>query len=102
MEEVITSILAAEQKADEIIKNAADDAKNILIYSENSADEIREKAVADFKVRRKAAIEKAEQNAEKQYLEKVEQGEKQAAELIRSVESKKNAAATSILSKIVG
>ena len=102
MEEVISSILAAEAKADEIVKNAADDAKNIMIYSENTADEIREKAVVDFKEHRKAAIMDAEKQAESLYEKRIAEGEKQAKELVKSVENKKSAAAATILSKIVG
>lgn len=102
MEDTIKSILAAEKNADEIVKNAADDAKNILIYSENAADEIREKAVADFKDYRKQAIQSAEVEAEKLYLDRVSEGEKKAEELVKSVESKKSAVAEIILNKIVG
>ena len=102
MEEIITSILEAERRADDIVKNATDNAKNILIYAENNADEIREKAIVDFKAHRKDVLASAEKDAEALYYKKIAEGEGAAKELILSVEGKKTAAAEKILKKIIG
>ena len=102
MEEIITSILEAEKLADEIVKNAADSAKNIMIYAENNADEIREKAVNDFKAHRKAVIIEAEKNAEKSYAARIEQGKAEAKKLADGVSDKISAVANTILNGIIG
>ena len=102
MEEIITSILEAERRADDVVKNAVDNAKNILIYAENNADEIREKAVADFKAHRKEVLSAAEKEADELYLKKIAEGNAAAEKLVASVKDKKSAAAEKLLNKIIG
>lgn len=102
MEEIIGSILEAEKIADDIVKNAADNAKNILIYAENNADEIREKAITEFKSRRKEVLRFAEEQAEKLYAERVGEGRIKAEKTVLSAVAKKEAAAEKILKEIIG
>ena len=53
MNEIISSILEAEKKADEIITSAGLQAKSLVIEAEKKADRIRNDAVNDFKAFRK-------------------------------------------------
>lgn len=102
MEEIITSILEAERFADDVVKNAASNAKNIMVYAENTADAIREKAIADFKAHRKEVLISAEQEAETLYNKRIAEGKASAEKLVKSVKDKKSAAAEKVLSKIIG
>ena len=82
MNEVISSILTAEKKSEEIIKKAQADARSLKISSDRQAEEIKQKAVEDFKAYRAKELEKAEEDALSQYNKIVKAGEEKASAMI--------------------
>ena len=101
MNEIISSILEAEKKADEIITSAGLQAKSLVIEAEKKADKIRNDAVNDFKAFRKESIENADKKADKVYAEEIEGGNKKAAEIGESVKGKIDSVSDDIVKKII-
>lgn len=101
MNEIISSILEAEKKADEIITSAGLQAKSLVIEAEKKADKIRNDAVSDFKIFRKESVDNADKKADKVYAEEIESGNKKAAEIGESVKGKIDAVSDEIAKKII-
>ena len=102
MKEVITSILEAESKAEEIVKTAQDKSKELLLKGETEADELKEKTIAFVKAKRKDVLKGAEVEANKNYNARISQGEKKAEELINTAQDKIDAVAENIVKEIIG
>ena len=101
MEEIISSILEAEKHADEIVKSASEQSKNIIINADSSAEKIKADAIVKFKAERKAALLSAEEKAQKEYDAKIAEGEKDAALLVAATEKKIDNIAEKILKEII-
>lgn len=84
MNDVISSILEAEKKADEMIQKAQADAKALKISSDKKSEEIKETAINDFKSLRAVELDKAEKEALEKYQEIIKLGEKKADELVEN------------------
>lgn len=84
MNEIIASILDAEKKAEEIIKNSVENAKNIKSSADEEGEKIKNGAIAVFKVHRTAALKNAEQRAAQEYDSIVESGRLTAEEIVKS------------------
>ncbi len=82
MNEVISSILEAEKKAEETIIKAQTEARALKISSDKSAEEIKEKAIEDFKLLRLKELEKAEDVACVEYDKIIKAGEEKANALV--------------------
>ena len=67
MQEIIASILEAEKKADDIIKNSAEKSKDIKRTADDDGEKIKNGAIAVFKVHRAAEIKSAEKTADAEY-----------------------------------
>ncbi len=100
MNEIISSILEAESRAETILLQSAENSKKIIADADVRSDEIKERAVSVFKMHRKSEIKKAELRAEKLYGEKLCDGEKAAEELVKEANLNLDAAAQFILSKV--
>ena len=88
MNEIISSILEAEKKADEMINQAQAEARALKLYSDKMAEEIKVKTVQEFKTLRVIELEKAEKTAEEKYNEIIKVGEEKANAII--IEAKDN------------
>ena len=88
MNEVISSIIETEKKADEMINQAQADARALKLSSDKTAEEIKFQAVQDFKALRATELEKADKMAEEKYNEIIKLGEERANTLI--CEAKEN------------
>ena len=84
MNDVISSILEAEKKADEMIQKAQADAKALKISSDKKSEEIKETAINDFKSLRAVELDKAEKEALEKYQQIIKLGEKKADELVEN------------------
>lgn len=84
MNDVISSILEAEKKADEMIQKAQADAKALKISSDKKSEEIKETAINDFKSLRAVELDKAEKEALEKYQEIIKLGEKKADKLVEN------------------
>ncbi len=76
MDKIISSILDAEKKADEITDLLTEKAKDIVLSAEEKAEKIRESAILSSKAQKKKAIFSANEKAEEEYIKKINEGEK--------------------------
>ncbi len=102
MKEIISSILSAETKAEEIVKTAQDQAKQIILDANKSLDEIMETAVFDFKAHRKNEIIKAEILAGSKYNDRLSLGKKEAEKVSVEAQNKIDAVADYVVREILG
>ena len=99
MNEIINSILKAEQKASEIV---GEESKLIAIKGEENAEKERENAVSAFSEERKKALAEAEQKAEAAYCEILSDGKARAQALKNSCSDKIEGAAETAIGRIFG
>lgn len=97
MDNVISSILEAEKKADEIIASAAEKAKNIILEGESAAEKIRETAVWSFKAQKKGALLSAEKKASEEYNRIIETGKNKAQDVYTAAVKKSAKAADELI-----
>lgn len=102
MDEIISSILDAEKKAEEILKNSTETAKSIILEGEGKAEDIKSDAIATLRAQKKQIIIDAELEAEKRYQEIVLKGSKEADEIIESANSNVDKACDFIVKEILG
>ena len=81
MNEIIASILDAEKKAEEIVKNSIDKAKTIRQNADEEGEKIKNGTIAVFKLHRISALRDAEKRAAKEYDDIVESGKDMAKEI---------------------
>ena len=101
MNEIISSILDAENKAEEIVKKANEDAKKILLESENDAENIKNNAIYVQKVHASSSIKKANEKANEEYDKIILEGQKDAEKIVESAKPKMQEVANKILEKIL-
>ena len=101
MNEIIASILDAEKKAEEIVKNAAEKSKNIRANADIDGEKIKNGAVAVFKVHRASEIKGAERTAETEYDAVFNNGKLQAEELVKTASEKIDAFAEDVVKEII-
>ncbi len=102
MNEIINSILEAEKKSEEILKDASNNVKVISKECVAKSDSIKEEAITSFKLEKKKEIKSAEEKAEKEYNKKIETGVLEADSLINSVRSKIDNIVLDELKEIIG
>lgn len=88
MEEIISSVLQAEQRAEDIIKSAAEKAKVIREQGDKEAENIKNSAVAVAKLSRAKKLREAEKAASAEY-DKI-MGEQQEHISLLSAAARKN------------
>lgn len=81
LDQTISDILKAEAEADEIIKAANEDAKIMVANATAEAETRKNDVIASVKAERKAVVNSASEDGDKQYAEIIALGEKQAAKL---------------------
>lgn len=101
MNEIISSILEAENKAEEIVKKANEDAKKILLDSENDAEKIRNSAIYVQKVHASSSIKKANEKADEEYNKIILAGQDDAEKIIEVARPKMDEVVNKILEKIL-
>ena len=84
MQEIIASILDAEGKAEEIIKNASEKAKEIKRTADDDGEKIKNGAVAIFKLHRASDLKNAEKKADAEYDKILAQGQAEAEKISES------------------
>ena len=101
MNEIIASILEAEKRSEEIIKNAQLKAKAIRQNADEDSDKVKNNAVALFKVHRSAVLKDAEKKAADVYAEKIAEGTQYAEDLKNRSSDKINRFADEIAKEIL-
>lgn len=101
MNQLISSILETEKMAEEIVKNAQTQAKELIVSAGATAEEIKNKAVNDFKAYRIAEIEKAEKTACEKYDEIIKAGKSKADALIEQAKVNSVKVADKIIEGII-
>lgn len=101
MQEVISSILQAEKKAEEIIEKATLDAKAQRLSGDAEAEKIRNQAIDSFKAHRVSVLQKAEQDAETAYNDAVKKGKDQSAQKVELAKSNLIKAADYLVDKVI-
>lgn len=79
MVEIISSIIEAEEKADEKVKGANLTAREMKVSCDNACEKIRFDAIDEFKKHRSLSIKQAEKNAEAEYDRQIKLGEDKAS-----------------------
>ena len=102
MQEVIASILDAESKADEIIKNAAEKSKEIKRTADDDGEKIKSGAIAVFKVHRAAELNSAEKKADEEYQSILAEGVAEAENIAAKASKSVDKLAVEIVNKITG
>ena len=102
MNEIIASILDAEKKAEEIVKNSTEKAKAIKQSAEEEGEKMKNGAVAVFKLHRTAEIKDAEKRASKEYDAIIDDGKRRAEEIVKSAADKIDIYAEQVVKGITG
>ena len=102
MNEIIASILDAEKKAEEIVKNAAEKSKTIRANADIDGEKIKNGAVAVFKVHRASIIKDADCTEETEYDTVFNNGRAQAKEIIKTASAKADAFLEDVVKGIIG
>lgn len=102
MNEIIASILDAEQKAEEIVKNSTETSKRIKQSADEEGERIKNGAVAVFKLHRVSAIKDAEKLASKEYNAIIDDGKNRAEEISKTTADKIDFYAERIVKDITG
>lgn len=102
MQEVIASILDAEKKAEEILKNATEKAKTIRQTADENGEKIKNGAIAVFKLHRASALKTAETDANGEYDAILKAGENDAEEISKTSVNKIDEYADEIVKGITG
>ena len=102
MNEVIASILDAEQKAEEIVKLSLENSKKIKQDADFEADKIKNSAVTVFKIHRSAVLKDAEKKAEELYEKTIEDGKSYAEKIFSDAEKKAEKISDEIVKDIIG
>ena len=101
MQEIISSILQAEKKAEEIIENALSEAKSKKLAGDATAEQIKNSAVENFKANRVSVLSKAEQDAELAYNDAVRKGREESMGKVEQARANLFKAADFIVEKVV-
>jgi vacuolar-type H+-ATPase subunit H len=95
LKETVESIIAAEKQAEDIIKEALDEAKAMNAHAEQEAEKIKSEAVKSIRKERAKVMETAKAEAEENYRDIISLGRKKAevlsnADISKAVEIIKN------------
>ena len=101
VDQVIGSILEAEARADEIVKEANFRAKADLSAADEQAENIRENAIDASKKLRKEKLKQAETAAQARYLELMKEGNAQAEAVKTAARPRIEESAENIAKKVV-
>lgn len=101
MNEVISSIIDAESKADEIISLSIEKSKKIKAEGESQAENIKNSAIAHSKLHRASANKEAEERAENEYKEIISAGNEKAGQIISAARSKTESIATKVVEELL-
>lgn len=102
MVDAISSILEAEKKADQILKENNEQVKKIILDAEDVSEKIKERAIVSFKLHKKSRIKEAEKNAEEEYTKVIEEGNIKISNMIKSAEKKESSIIETIVYKVLG
>ena len=102
MQEVIASILDAENKADDILQQTIEKSKEIKRTADDDGEKIKSGAIAVFKVHRAAELNSAEKKAEAEYQLILAEGKNEAEKIAASASKSIDKLAEEIVSKITG
>lgn len=89
LETTISEILKAEEDADAMVKQATDDGKQMVANANAEGEKIRLETLSAVKLERKNVVDKATQDAEKQYEEIINSGKKHSQALKDEVDISK-------------
>ena len=93
IQEIVNEIVAAEAEAEQIVKDALAEAREVNLNAEAERTAMIAAAKESVKEERKKIIASAEQEGEERYREILEIGQKAGEELIRNTETTKQAKA---------
>lgn len=102
MNEVIASILDAEKKAEEIVKNSTEKSKKIRQTADEDGEKIKNGAVAVFKLHRTSALKDAEKKASAEYDKITESGKAEADKIVGLSADKIDSLAEQVVKGIIG
>lgn len=102
MNEVIASILDAEKKADEIVKQSVEKSKKIRQSADEEGEKIKNGAVAVFKLHRASALKNSEKQAAAEYDKIMESGKNDADKIVALSAEKVDSFAEQIVKEITG
>ena len=88
MKEIITSILEAEKRAEQIVLEANENASKMAMDSEAQSEKTKTLATLTFSAERKKAMETANKKAQEKYDAEIESAKKDSQELKEKVEPK--------------
>ena len=101
MNEVIASILDAEKKAEEIVKQSVEKSKRIRQTADEEGEKIKNGSVAVFKLHRASALKDAEKKAAAEYDKITDAGKVDAENIAESSADKIEAIAKQIVKDII-
>lgn len=98
IDEIINEIKAAEEKADQMQKDAYQEGKDIVLQSELDSEKMKKEVILECKEAQKAAVQAAETKAAAKRNDILKKGEQAAKQLIDD----KNSAVEQQADSIVG
>lgn len=100
MKEIVTSIIQAEELAEQIIVDANKKAKDFFEQGEEKIEAERKKTVALFNLEKKTAISKAQEQADGRYEEIIKEAEADSIKVKEQAKSKLDKIAQKIVDGI--
>lgn len=101
-EEIIQAITAAEERAAEIRKSAAEQAARILVEAENQAANSEKSSAEVCKAYAESQLKAARAEAEKCYTDRIEEQKRQSKEDCENILQNAENSVTEIVGRIVG
>ena len=100
--EVVIKIKEAEEKADEIVKQATEQSRKLIADTQKAVSDRRKEFSVESANERTSIIEAAENEARKQSESLVAEGNRQVEKILNPEEKKLNSAVELIIERIVG
>ncbi len=101
IKDVVNTIIEAENKAEELLAKANQQAKEILLNGEKQIEDLKQKFSVNRKSEIKSAILKAEKKGEEKAAEIIKAGEAECAKLVKNSESKMQDAVNFVIERLV-
>ena len=102
MNQIISSILEAENKAEKIVLEANEKAKNIILKGESDTEKFVDNAISSVRSEKNKIITDAEILADKNFNEQIEKNQNSINEIINNSRKNIEKASDKIVSEILG
>ena len=102
LEEVVSNIIEAEDKAEQIKKEGREAAKNLLSQAQTASEQFRADCAKECRLLSEERKANAQKKADEVYAQTLEEGKAQAEVLRKNYEKNTEKAVAAVLSALIG